>query len=266
LKLDMATCVFGVLDKGTTSFRWSNAGHPPPLLLRRGDATFLEDGAGVVLGTLSTVGAEEAAVDLEEGDVLILYTDGLIERRGESLTVGFDRLARSAAGLDLSSGEAICEHLLATLLPPHAVRADDVAVLVVRVRPQVTAEASHRIAFDPVPESAALTRGFVAGLLDGAGCTPDEIDTATLLVSELVTNVLHHAHPPCSLHVSFPADDVIEISVQDGDRSTPTLERPDQMSEHGRGLLLIDALADDWGIRPVAGGKEVWLKLARQPR
>lgn len=261
LGLAYATCMFGVLDLGTSTFRWSNAGHPPPLLIRDGMATFLTGGSGVLLGVTAGAGMGEATTEVHEGDVLVLYTDGLVERRGEPLQVGLGRLAAAAQNAGAEDAEVLCEALLEALVPASATRDDDLAILVARVNSQAPAAGVHRLAFEPVAASAALTRGFTAGVLEGAGWR-DHVDTAVLLVSELVTNAVRHARGPCSLVVRFQGD-VVEFCVEDGDPQLPVARVTGPLDETGRGFLLVGALADRWGVRTVPGGKGTWFSLAR---
>lgn len=259
LGLGCATCILGVLDLAVPSFQWSNAGHPPPLLLRGGTATFLDDGNGVLLGATAGSGVVEASVGLQEADVLVLYTDGLVERRGESLHEGFERLAAAATAAATDDVEVLCDVLLEALVPSTSARADDVAILVARIRPHVGRPGVHRLPFEPVPESAGLTRGFTAGVLQGAGWA-EQADTAVLLASELVTNAIRHACGPCALVVTFDGD-IVEVSVEDGDPRPPVARDGTGYEEDGRGLLLLGALADDWGVRPLAQGKATWFVL-----
>lgn len=86
------------------------------------------------------------------------------------------------------------------------------------------------------------------------------LDQATLLVSELVTNALRHSDPPCVLSIRF-ADAEVEISVEDGNHSMPAARPRDELAEDGRGFVLIDALAADWGSRPIERGKATWFTL-----
>jgi PAS domain S-box-containing protein len=256
-----ATCMFGVLDRDRATFRWSNAGHPPPVLLRNGAATFLVEGSGVLLGVTNGAGMEEATTSLREGDVLILYTDGLVERRDEPLEDGLARLAAAVERSDGDDAEVLCEALLEALVPATGTRDDDLAILVARVRSDDPAPGVHRMPFELKPESAALTRGFTAGVLDGAGWR-DQVDTAVLLVSELVTNAIRHARGPCALTVKL-GDDEVELSVEDGDPQVPIARAARRLEESGRGLLLVGALADRWGVRAISGGKAIWFSLAR---
>jgi serine phosphatase RsbU (regulator of sigma subunit)/anti-sigma regulatory factor (Ser/Thr protein kinase) len=263
LGLGCATCVLGVVDLAASTFTWSNAGHPPPLLLRDGQARFLDDGSGVLLGATAGAGAAEATTTLQEGDVLVLYTDGLVERRGESLHAGFERLALAAVEAGTDDAEVLCEALLEALVPASASRDDDVAILVARIRPQVGRPGVHRLAFEPKPESAGLTRGFTAGVLQGAGWA-EQVDTAVLLVSELVTNAIRHACGPCALVVSFDGD-LVELTVEDGDPRLPVARGNTGHDEDGRGLVLLGALAESWGVRPLAQGKATWFVLRGSP-
>jgi PAS domain S-box-containing protein len=264
LGLTYATCIFAVLDRAGRMLRWSNAGHPPPLLRRAGETTFLTDGAGVLLGV--TAGSElgEAEEQLHDGDLIVLYTDGLVERRGESLDEGLDRLARAVARIHTDDAEAISDAILAEMLPPSASRADDVALLVARVTPSVDAAVAHRLELDRAAESAVAARGFTAGVLEHAGWGT-HVDTATLLVSELVTNAVRHGQAPCALSISF-GDGEVEITVEDGDPTMPERRHRDEMAEDGRGFVLVDALAADWGTRPVEGGKATWFILRTEVR
>ena len=262
LGLAYATCILGLFDPGSLTFRWGNAGHPPPVLVRDGAATFLDHETGVLLGVTGGVEVRETTTELRPGDLLVLYTDGLVERRDEPLQAGLERLVAVATEAGVEDAQLLCDALVDALVPPSARRDDDVAILVAHVTRPVTA-ARHRVDFDPVPESAALVRGFTAGVLQAAGHDA-VVDTAVLLASEIVTNAIRHAGGACALVVSLD-DDSVEVSVEDGDRRLPTPRQGERLGEGGRGLVLVDALADQWGVRPLAGGKATWFVL-RLPR
>jgi PAS domain S-box-containing protein len=131
-----ATCVYGVVKgpaEGPWELRHSSAGHPPPLLItREGDTRFLDQGAGLLLGMDPEVARATARDPLPAHSTLLLYTDGLVERRDEILDVALDRLRRHAAALAQEPLDTFCDELLIRL---GADSTDDIAVLAVRPTP-----------------------------------------------------------------------------------------------------------------------------------
>ena len=112
----------------------------------------------------------------------------------------------------------------------------------------------------PVPESTPLARGVVRQLLDGELDT-DALDTAELCVSELVTNAILHASTDVELSVTL-ARQRVRLAVRDQSSDLPTLERHTSTASTGRGLAMVIAIADAWGIeRHDARGKTVWCEL-----
>ncbi|MFE2262266.1 SpoIIE family protein phosphatase [Streptomyces griseosporeus] len=109
---------------------WAQAGQPPPVLLRGGRASLLERPAGMILGASDAPRFEEAELLLKPGDRLVLYTDGLVERPGESIDVGFARLLRAVEGQAPDTPGATTP-LLAALL--RGEQRDDVCVLDIRM-------------------------------------------------------------------------------------------------------------------------------------
>jgi serine phosphatase RsbU (regulator of sigma subunit) len=131
----MATLVFGRLERngpGQWRLRWTNAGHPPPLLVTEdGQTRFLTDAHGVLLGSGAAIPRSDAVVTLGPRSTLILYTDGLVESPGHSIDEGLDSLRRHAAALASRPLETFCDLLLARVRP--ADNEDDVALLALRV-------------------------------------------------------------------------------------------------------------------------------------
>ncbi|MEU1595311.1 SpoIIE family protein phosphatase [Streptomyces sp. NPDC005708] len=134
-EVSMATLVFArmtVNDAGQCELSWTNAGHPPPLLVtHEGLAHYLTDGHGILLGIAPDQVRPDATVQLPPGATLLLYTDGLIESPGRILDEGLNRLRRHAASLAHRPLESFADQVLARARP--ADNEDDVALLAVRV-------------------------------------------------------------------------------------------------------------------------------------
>jgi PAS domain S-box-containing protein len=130
-----ATCILGRVerpDPGHFQLNYSVAGHPPPLLVAAdGDARFLTEARSPLLGLVPEPDHTSATEPLPPGSTLLLYTDGLVERRGEDLAVGLERLRRHAATAVRLPLEAFCDRLLDDLLTTDG--DDDVAMVAVRV-------------------------------------------------------------------------------------------------------------------------------------
>ena len=109
------------------------------------------------------------------------------------------------------------------------------------------------------PASVAKARAFVANALSGA--TSEVRERAVLITSELATNAIIHAHSSFSVTTSVTADEV-RVTVTDTGGEVPQPRRPDPSETHGRGLLIMSKLADEWGIEPGQGSTTVWFTLA----
>ncbi|GAA1750257.1 GAF domain-containing SpoIIE family protein phosphatase [Streptomonospora arabica] len=129
-----ATAVYGRLegaDGGPLVFRWTNAGHYPPLLVAGDGATrFLDDDGDVLLGTGADPERRDIVTELPRGSTLLIYTDGLVERRGEDVDRGMVRLRQQAAQAAGEPPGALCDGLLEHTPEPAE---DDVVLLAVRV-------------------------------------------------------------------------------------------------------------------------------------
>jgi serine phosphatase RsbU (regulator of sigma subunit) len=133
----MSTCVYAVLDPATGELRSANAGHPPPVVVSSdGRAGFLAGKPGLPFGVADEAKYTEARGRLEPGAMLLLYTDGLVEKRGESIDAGLERL-RAAAESAPADADALCDRVVEALDAEG--REDDVAVLAVRYVPREAA-------------------------------------------------------------------------------------------------------------------------------
>ncbi len=124
---------------------------------------------------------------------------------------------------------------------------------------QAVRETSH-IHLQPVPAAARQARRFVQST--ATSLAPDKLDDVLVLTSELVTNAVLHARTPLELGVILTEDAVL-ICVADGTLVTPQMPESSEGRENGRGIMMIRALADDWGVEPSEGrpGKVVWFLL-----
>ena len=132
----LATAAIARLEDGGTRLRWASAGHPPPLVADAdGTVTVLTDGLGdLLLGVDPTAVRRECTVPLRPGAVVLLYTDGLVERRDCDVDTGVARLRRHLAALAGRSLEQLADELLTRMLP--ATPGDDVALVAICVHPR----------------------------------------------------------------------------------------------------------------------------------
>jgi PAS domain S-box-containing protein len=258
-----ATCLYAVYDPVSRCCTLARAGHPVPAVVTPGGSVeFLDLPAGPPLG-VGGLPFEEAEVELPEGSLLVLYTDGLVESRQRDIDAGLSAMRKVLSdvrprpdGPALPSLDTICDSLVDALLPEQA--GDDAALLIARTR----ALAADRIASWDLPADPAVVadaRARAARQLAAWGL--EEITfTTELLVSELVTNAIRHAHEPIQLRMIL--NGVLSCEVFDGSSSAPQLRRADRYDEDGRGLMLVAQLAERWGTRHNEAGKIIW---AQQP-
>lgn len=115
------------------------------------------------------------------------------------------------------------------------------------------------------PKAVRLARRAVAATWRSWGLPGDEM-VPILLTSEVVTNALKHSYSPMCLHVTRQARDRIVVEVSDPSPVPPVRCRPDVDGVGGRGLLLLDRLADEWGYRILSTGKIVWFVVTAPTR
>ena len=146
------------IEHGVTRMRWSNAGHPPPMVINPdGEVVLLATAeADLLIGIDAKVARTETEVRLERGATVLLYTDGLVERRGQSINEGLDLLRQTLVELAGCSLEDLCDQVLSRMVPERG--EDDVALAAVRLHPQDRprpAEAGPVRVPDVVPDDPA---------------------------------------------------------------------------------------------------------------
>ncbi|GAQ59803.1 SpoIIE family protein phosphatase [Streptomyces scabiei] len=250
-----ATCLYAVYDPVAGRCDLARAGHPPPLLMDPdGTVRVLDLPAGPPLG-LGGLPFEAARIDMAEGSVLALYTDGLIAAPDRDLDVGLDLLGEAlrhpSAGLEES-----CEEVMRKVRPDPP--ADDIVLLLART----SLLGADQVRTWPLPADPAAVAGARRGASEQlAAWGLGELEFATeLIVSELVTNAIRYGTPPIQLRL-VRADTLI-CEVSDGSATAPHLRRARTFDEGGRGLLLVAQVAERWGSRHTSAGKTIW---AEQP-
>ncbi|MGW1590893.1 SpoIIE family protein phosphatase [Streptomyces sp. NPDC002386] len=251
-----ATCLYAVYDPVSRRCTLARAGHPQPLVLRPGGEPHeLELPSGPPLG-LGGLPFESAEVELPEGTVLALYTDGLVKSRSRDLDVG-RRLLGEALKAYAGSLDDTCDLVLQTLLPPGEVT-DDVALLLARTR----GLPASQVATWDIPADPALVAPIRKQVLDQleTWSLSEASFTAELVVSELVTNAIRYGSRPIRLRLIHDAATLI-VEVSDSSHTAPHLRRAKIFDEGGRGLLLVAQLTQRWGSRHTTEGKTIWAEL-----
>ncbi|WP_405940477.1 PAS domain-containing SpoIIE family protein phosphatase/ATP-binding protein [Streptomyces sp. NBC_00726] len=250
----LATCVYAVYDPVTRRCTFANAGHLPPVVVEPGEAAQLLDvPPGMPLG----VGGEpfeEVEVELKEGALLALYTDGLVESRDHPLDEGLAAL-RKALAEPAQPLEDVCDRVLGSLHTRHG--EDDIALLMARIQGLPT-EAVGDWRLPREPRSVGRARELARGQLTSWGLD-DLVDTTELLVSELVTNALRYGEGEIRLRLL--RDRTLVCEVWDAGLVQPRRRRARDTDEGGRGLQLVGLLSAAWGARRTPRGKTVWFEL-----
>jgi PAS domain S-box-containing protein len=253
----IVTCIYAVFDPADQVLRFANAGHLPPILaIPGGECRIVGGHEDPPLG-VGPFNMTQHEVDLPSNARVVLYTDGLVERRGEDIGLGVTTLAQHVAGLT-GPVDGVPEELATAMLPDGP--DDDVAILVARVDPP-TEELSLARRLEADESAVAVARHLVENYVRERGLPAAIAMDAALATSELVTNAVLHGDPPVDLQLRIEGADVL-IEVRDHATYQPRKQRPDEDDEHGRGLQIVSALSARWGTRPTGDGKAVWCILS----
>ncbi|TVL91025.1 SpoIIE family protein phosphatase [Streptomyces sp. SAJ15] len=246
-----ATCLYAVYDPASRRCVLARAGHPPPLVVSPdGRVALAELPAGPPLG-LGGLPFESTEIELGEGSLLALYTDGLLEAGHRDVDEGLD-LLRAALVPPTRDLEDICDTITRTVLPDRP--SDDVALLLARTR-VLGRENVVTWTLDAEPTAAHRARRLtVAQLAEWE--LRDLAFTTELIVSELVTNAYRYGAGPVRLRLI--RDTALICEVSDHSATAPHLRRARSTDEGGRGLFLVAQLTDRWGTRYTHEGKTIW--------
>jgi GAF domain-containing protein/anti-sigma regulatory factor (Ser/Thr protein kinase) len=266
----VVTAVVGTVNPTSGVVQLTNAGHPPPLIVRPDGSTRYSstDNSLLIAAGLRGPPRPMQEIVLGPGDSLIMYSDGLIERRGELITVGMDRLADVATVIAGDGWPRRPAAVFASELSEDE-RPDDVVVLALRYAGVAVEgrdglvlgtapDGMWTLRLEPVVQSTPMARHWI---IEHLGEVPSEVAAcAALLTSELVTNAVLHAATPLSVTLHLLADR-IRVDVADGSSVVPSVKDYGNEAATGRGLTLFNTLASAWGVQPAVGGKIVWFEL-----
>ena len=256
----LITCCYLVINAIQGEVTAASAGHLP-VLVAGPDATVgqLPIPVSVPLG-VGGIPHQETTLPVPPCSTLVLYTDGLVETRTSDLGTQIKTLESELRTVfaTTSSLEQAADRVLAALLPGSGEPADDVTLLLART--PAAPLASAQITLRPEPQQVAAGRRFTRQTLTAWQHT-DLADTACLLVSEILTNAVHHARQMIGLRLHHTAREVI-AEITDDNTQLPQRTLPAPIDESGRGLTLVEALAGTWGARLSSTGKTVWFTLA----
>ncbi|MEV7405253.1 SpoIIE family protein phosphatase [Streptomyces sp. NPDC091267] len=246
-----ATCLYAIYDAVSGRCSMARAGHPgPALVLPDGTVQFPEIPAGLPLG-IGGMPFEAAELEVPEGSRLVLYTDGLIERRDRDIDEGMEQLRQALADRDRTPEET-CDDVLEAMLPTRP--GDDVALLVARTR---TLDPTRRVQWEVVPDPSAVSgvrKQAIRWLADQG--LDEEGFVTELILSELVTNAIRYGSEPIMVRLLY--DRALICEVSDCSSTSPHLRYAATTDEGGRGLFLVAQFAERWGTRYTERGKVIW--------
>lgn len=276
-----ATCVYIEADPVTGVLQIARAGHPHPVL-RMPDGTCMirHVRGGLPLGLIP--GEDDypvSVLELQVGEIMLLCSDGLIETGGHDMYSGWSRVREALSpgpGTDL---EGMADQLIQAVSgsPPDGGRSgpvpfneDDIALLLLRrdahARTQAPDVPERRLVLtieQDRAEGVSEVRTELKALLHD-WASPDQIDTAVLLTSELLGNVLVHTDQAAAFSATVIGEHgnrVLRVEVTDRGDELPHQRVPGELASSGRGLILLDMLSDHWSVRPEAEGKTVCFSI-----
>ncbi len=258
---DFATVCYGVLEPSSGVFEYASAGHPPILLVSPGGETrWLDDVQSPPLCGDDERERPQAQVVLEPNSLLVLYSDGLIERRGELLSDRLDRLRDAGGSLVGLPVVDVCDRLVVAL-GVEASRADDVAVLAVHFDPE--ARGGFHVVFPAEPGELRGLRASMRDWLDEREIGTAAQNALLLAVGEACSNAIEHAYHgrtpgEVKVEIDETSDHMLTVTVRDyGFFVPPSL----QNLERGRGTALMRGLTLDFSRESTPAGTTVRFRL-----
>ena len=248
-----ATCAYAVYDAVSGECEVAVAGHLPPLLVHPdGSNELLDVPPSPPLG-IGNGEVETRQFKVEDGSLFVLYTDGLVENKGQDISDGLARLRGIfGPGSPTRPLEDLCKATLDGVYSDH--QRDDIAVLIARLR-RLPADSYASWTLAPKLTSVREARSVLAEPMKRWDLE-DLIPTTELLVSELVTNAVKYSRGEVTLRLVN--EKALVCEVLDSSGALPRLRQANSDDESGRGLQVVRQLSQRWGARRTATGKVVW--------
>ena len=251
----MTTAAYLVLDPAEESLLMVSAGHPPPLVIDPGGrASFLDVAGDVALGVTRGWRYHEHECTVPNGSTIVLYTDGVVEVRGEPLDIGLERL-RSLGGRGHDSLEALCQAVIGEMVADGR-PADDVAMVAARPTPLGDRLVTR---WPAQAETLGSIRHLMRRWLHHHGVNEDQTYDVMVACQEACANAVEHAYAPGEEAFEVQAelcDRTIEVTVRDhGGWRAP------RGRHRGRGMPIMQALMDSVQVEHTPDGTAVVLRL-----
>ena len=251
----MTTLAYVVLDPAEESAVMVSAGHVPPLMVEPGlEPAYLAVDQGMALGVTHSARYSEQPLHIPSGSTLLLMTDGVVEKRGESVDEGLERLRLMAA--QPATLEHLCDAIVRGMREQGG-PSDDAALLALHLLPLAE---DLSTSWPAEPEALAGLRHMLRRWLRHHGAGEDDIFDITVACQEACANAVEHAYAPGTAAFAVDATHdggAIEITVRDHGRW-----RPARGENRGRGLPLMEALMDVVDVEHTADGTVVVLRRA----
>jgi Stage II sporulation protein E (SpoIIE)/Histidine kinase-like ATPase domain len=248
-----ATCAYAVYDAVSGECEVAVAGHLPPLLVHPdGSNELLDVPPSPPLG-IGNGEVETRQFKVEDGSLFVLYTDGLVENKGQDISDGLARLRGIfGPGSPTRPLEDLCKAALDGVYSDH--QRDDIAMLIARLR-RLPEDNYASWTLAPKLTSVREARSVLAEPMKRWDLE-DLIPTTELLVSELVTNAVKYSRGEVTLRLVN--EKALVCEVLDSSGALPRLRQANSEDESGRGLQVVRQLSQRWGARRTATGKVVW--------
>jgi anti-anti-sigma factor len=253
-----STCACLIFDWTTGELCWAAAGHPPPVVIEPSGARLLPADVGEVLGAGGPTLRRQHTVTFQPGASVVLYTDGLVERRGELLDVGMERLAEVVNDASDLGPTALVQRIVDAMLQDG--QSDDVALVVARHLPPPLHRSLPALSAELSPLRRAATTWAAQ-----AGLSEDAIYDLELTLGEAAANVVDHAYPAGDGTFDTTLECTgrgVRVTVTDHGRWRPA---PDDKGYRGRGLTLISTIGDEVELDAGDGGTTIRFHVPAEP-